>query len=152
MTMAHVAMGDTVRVHYVGKLPDGAVFGTTSGGEPIEFVVGSDKMIPALSDAMVGMQPGEEKTIHVDPERAFGPRREELQQRVARSQIPPDKQVGDRLIARQGDQEMVVWIRDLDETTVVVDGNHPLAGQTLTFELKLVDVANVGGAGGQGGT
>lgn len=148
--MANVAMGDTVQLHYTGKLPDGAVFGTTSGGDPIEFVVGGDRMIPAISEALLEMQPGEEKTIQLDPEQAFGPRREELQQRVSRAQIPPDKQVGDRLIARQGDQEMVVWIRDIDEATVVVDGNHPLAGLALTFELKLVGVTNAPDAGGQG--
>lgn len=97
-------------------------------------------MIEGLDRALAGMQVGEKKSITVTAEEGFGPRRPELQQQVPRTALPEDVKVGDRLLARTGDTPLYVWVRDLDGEKATVDGNHPLAGQTLLFDVELVSI------------
>jgi peptidylprolyl isomerase len=142
--MSTAKLKDRVRIHYTGRTQDGQVFDTSREREPLEFEAGSPEVIPGISHAVVGMQEGQERTITVAPEDAFGPRREEMIQEVPRSALPPEVQVGDPLSAQSGDQQVRVWVAELDAERAVIDGNHPLAGQTLEFDLELVAVVAEG--------
>jgi peptidylprolyl isomerase len=132
--------GDTVRIHFTGWLENGAVFGSSQDDEPVQLILGSEQMLEGLEKALVGMQVGEKKTVRVSAEEGFGPRRPELQQQVPRTALPEGAKIGDRLSARAGDRSVHVWVRALEEDTATVDGNHPLAGQTLTFDVEMISI------------
>ena len=138
--MAQAQSGDLVRVHYTGRLASGVIFGTSQGGEPIEFTAGSDQIVPKVSQAVLGMEEGEKKTLTLTPEDGFGQRDPQLQHQVPRTALPAEVKVGDRLVAQSGPRQNPVWLRELGEEWAVVDGNHPLAGETLTFDIELISV------------
>ncbi len=138
--MATAKQGDRVKIHYTGRLQDGQVFDSSREREPLEFEAGSQDVIPGISHAIVGMDEGVERTITVAPEDAFGPRNEAMVQEVPRSALPEDVNVGDPLSAKSGEQEVRVFVAELDEEKAVIDGNHPLAGHTLEFDVELVAV------------
>jgi peptidylprolyl isomerase len=140
--MAAAKDGDTVRVHYTGKLDDGSVFDSSAAREPLEFELGSGQVIAGFDDAVRGMAPGEERSVTIPTGQAYGERRDELMMVVPRGDLPVeiDPQVGQQLQLSQGDQSFIVTIAAMDDAEIVLDGNHPLAGEDLTFELKLVDI------------
>ncbi|MFO7654689.1 MAG: peptidylprolyl isomerase [Candidatus Krumholzibacteriia bacterium] len=138
--MANAKQGDRVKIHYTGRLKDGTVFDTSEGREPLEFTAGSEELITGVSHAVIGMEEGQERTITVPPEEGFGERREDLAQEVPRDALPQDVKVGEPLTARSGEQEVRVWVRELSDDSAVVDANHPLAGHTLEFDVKVVGV------------
>ena len=136
--MSQAKQGDTVKVHYTGKLASGDVFDTSSNGEPIEFKLGEGQIIPGFEKAVDGMTPGESKTVTVEPEEAYGPRQEDRILEVPRDQLPDEiePKTGQRLqIRHQNGQTFVVTISEVKDETVKLDGNHPLAGETLTFDI-----------------
>lgn len=141
--MAQAASGDTVRVHYTGRLDDGTVFDSSEGRDPLEFTLGSGQVIPGFDEAVTGMAVGDNSTVTIEPENAYGPRHEEAVQDVSRADIPSDIElaVGMQLQASGPGGEMVVTVVELTEEAVKLDANHPLAGQSLTFELELVEIA-----------
>lgn len=135
--------GDTVRVHYTGRLEDGSVFDTSLGRDPIEFVLGAGQVIPGFEEAIVGMNPGESKVVKVLAEQAYGLYRPDLVVEIARSEVPPelDLEVGLQLVLRQPEGQLIpVTVAELSESTVTLDANHPLAGQDLTFDIQLVEI------------
>lgn len=140
--MAQVKNGDTVKVHYTGKLDDGTTFDTSSGRDPLEFKVGEGRVIPGFEKAIVGMGQGDTKTVTIPVDEAYGPRKDELQIVVNRTDLPAelDPKVGDELELSQGDREFVVRVIDANPTSVTLDANHPLAGEDLTFEIELVEI------------
>ena len=139
--MTQVQTGDVVRVHFTGWLAGGAMFGTSREREPIEFTAGGDQVLQGMSRAVLGMAVGEKKNFTLSPEEAFGPRRPELKYQVRRSQLPEEVKVGDQVVAQGGDGRQVpVWVRELGADHAVLDGNHPLAGQALTFDIEVVSV------------
>jgi peptidylprolyl isomerase len=138
--VAEAKQGDQVQIHYTGRLTDGSVFDSTEGRDPLQFEAGGSDVIQGVSMGVIGMQEGEERTITVSPEDAYGPRRDELTQEVPRNALPENVEVGDPLRAEANGQEIRVWVRDLGEESAVVDANHPLAGRTLEFDLKLVSI------------
>jgi len=141
--MAQAGTSDTVRVHYTGTHDDGTVFDTSSGREPLEFTIGSGQVIPGFDSAVDGMSPGDSETVKIPAEQAYGPHREEMMLEVDRAQVPAelDPQVGERLEIKQQDgQSIPVTVTAITETLVTLDGNHPLAGQALTFEIELVEI------------
>lgn len=141
--MAEAGVGDKVKVHYTGKLGDGTVFDTSDGREPLEFTIGSGEVIPGFEQAVVGMNPGEQLSSDVAAEDAYGERRDDLVFALEREQLPEelDLEVGQRLQLRQQDgNTFQVTVADLDEQSVTVDANHPLAGRELTFEIELVEI------------
>jgi len=141
--MTTVKHGDTVKVHYTGKLPDGKVFGTSMDRASVEFTIGKGKVIPGLEQAVVGMSPGESKTVVVPSDNAYGPWREERVIVVDRRRFPEgfDPQLGQRLKLRQRDGRPVpVKVTGVTEFSVRLDANHPLAGKDLIFDVELVEI------------
>lgn len=141
--MAQAKPGDTVKVHYTGKLEDGMVFDTSTDLDPLQFTIGDGQIIPGFEQAVVGMNPGESKTIKIPTDEAYGPHREEMVLMVDRNQLPVDlkPEIGQQLQSRQTDgQTIVVTVTDVSESSVTVDGNHPLAGKDLTFDIQLVEI------------
>ena len=144
--MAHAKPGDTVRIHYSGFLMDGTIFDSSLEGEPFEFTLGEGTVIPGFEDGVVGMEEGEEKTLAIPPARAYGDRDEDLVAVIDLVQLPEDIKpvVGSILqITSEGGEVSNVIITELTDTTITLDGNHPLAGQDLIFEVRLLEVAAV---------
>ncbi len=142
--MAQAQQGSTVKVHYTGKLASGTVFDSSLAGEPLEFTLGEGMLIPGFEEAVIGMNPGESRTVTIPAAQAYGPHHPELEVVVDRGQFPPsiDPHVGQQLQVNQEDgQAMVVTVREVSEAQVTLDANHPLAGQDLTFEIELLEVA-----------
>jgi peptidylprolyl isomerase len=134
--------GDTVRIHYTGTLQDGTEFDSSREREPLAFTVGSGEVIPGFDAAVTGMTVGDRKTVTIPADQAYGPHRAELIVEVPRTQVPPQivPRVGQRLQLGRGDQALMVVVREVSDETLVLDGNHPLAGEDLTFALELVEV------------
>lgn len=141
--MAQAKQGDTVKVHYTGKLEDGTVFDSSENREPLQFTIGEGQIIPGFEDAVIGMSEGESKTTRVPSDAAYGPHREEMVVEVDRGQFPPNlsPEVGQQLQIRQPDgQAIIVTITEISPTSATLDANHPLAGKDLTFDIELVQV------------
>ncbi|MEM6449475.1 MAG: peptidylprolyl isomerase [Cyanobacteria bacterium P01_D01_bin.105] len=141
--MVQAKQGDTVRVHYTGTLNNGQVFDSSKSREPLEFVLGSGMVIPGFDAAVTGLEPGESVTTTIPAAEAYGPYNEEMVADIEKQNIPADFElaIGQRLQMQvpNGDA-MAVTVTDIKGDMVTLDGNHPLAGQDLTFELELVEV------------
>ena len=143
--MGNTAKERTVLVHYKGTLDDGIVFDSTIGGEPFEFTIGTNSVIPAFETAVAGMEVGETKNVKIPAEEAYGPLREDLLRVVDKSELPSTTKImlGMTLQATGADGNfMNVVISNIDEEngTVTLDANHALAGKDLNFEIKLLSV------------
>lgn len=142
--MQKVKSGDTVKVHYHGKLVSGDTFDSSAGREPLEFEVGSGMVIKGFDDGVTGMAIGEKKTIHIPFAEAYGPVQEEMLVEFPIDQFPPEikPEVGMPLTMTTSEGHPVeVVIASVRETTVILDANHPLAGKDLIFDLELVEIA-----------
>ncbi len=142
--MAQAKPGNTVKVHYTGKLEDGTVFDSSEGEEPLEFTLGKQEVIEGFEKAVEGMEVEESKTIQVPSGEAYGPYREDMIVAVDRRQFPEHitPEVGLNLqIQQPGGPPFPVTVIATDENEVTLDGNHPLAGKDLVFDLRLVEVA-----------
>lgn len=142
--MAPAQDGSKVRVHYTGKLDDGTIFDSSQGGEPLEFTIGQGQMIPGFEQGVLGMEPGESKTVHIPAEQAYGAHRPDGVMEVDRSVIAPDMElaVGMRLQAtnaRGRPVEMLVVA--INDDKVTMDANHPLAGKDLTFDIQVLEIS-----------
>jgi len=138
--MSQAKQGDKVQVHYTGKFRDGTVFDSSEGAQPLEFSAGSSELIPGVSKAVIGMAPGDTKTVEIPPEEGYGQRQDGMEQTVPRNLLPAEAKIGDALQAQAGDQTVVVWVKELGDEEAILDANHPLAGRTLFFDLELVAV------------
>lgn len=141
--MAQAKSGDTVKVHYTGKLDDGTVFDSSADREPLEFTLGSGSIIPGFERAVLGMNLGESKTEVIPTDDAYGPHLDEMVVVVDRQQMPPEiePQVGQQLQLQQQDgQVLPVVITDVSGASVTLDANHPLAGEALIFDIELVEI------------
>lgn len=141
--MIQAKSGDTVKVHYTGKLDDGSVFDSSGDRAPLQLIVGDNRIIPAFEQAIIGMQPGESKTIQIPASEAFGPYRTELVRTVERSIFPADLEpkVGQRLKATNlAGRSVAVTVTEVSEMSVTIDANHLLAGEDLTFDIQLIEV------------
>lgn len=135
-----VKEGDKVRVHYTGTLEDGTVFDSSEGGEPLEFQVGSGQIIEGFESGIMGMEEGEQRKLSVPPEKAYGPRRDDLVGKLPTDQVKDlDLQPGSnvQVQTKQGDVIKAKVVEVADDG-VLVDINHPLAGETMNFDVKLV--------------
>lgn len=141
--MAQAENGDTVKVHYTGKMEDGTVFDTTTDRSPLRFTIGEGQIISGFERAVIGMNPGESKTTEVPADKAYGPHHEEMVVVVDRDQLPGrlEPKVGQQLQIRQEDgRTIVVRVTDVSESSVTLDANHPLAGKDLTFDIRLMEI------------
>ncbi|GGH75011.1 MAG: peptidylprolyl isomerase [Bacteroidetes bacterium] len=141
--MSTAKANDKVRVHYTGKLNSGEIFDSSVDREPLEFTVGAGQMIAGFDAAVDGMEVNEKKTVTLSPEQAYGPVNQELYHKVERSQLPADlkPEVGQILVAGSPDgREMQVKVHEVQEEAIIIDANHPLAGQELTFDIQLVEI------------
>ncbi len=142
--MSQAKSGDTVKIHYTGTLADGTQFDSSAGRDPLEFALGSGQVIPGFDSAVDGMAVGDSKTVDIPPEEAYGQRHEQLIQQVPKSALPEEMtpETGMQLQSQSPDgQIMNLVVTEVAEETITVDGNHPLAGQTLTFDIELVAIA-----------
>jgi len=142
--MSQAKNGDTVKVHYTGKLNDGTVFDTSTDREPLEFTIGNGQLIQDFEQAVIGMNPGESKTFQISSENAYGPHRDDMLIVVDRSQFPEnlEPKIDQQLqIRNQNGESSVATVVDISGTSVTLDANHPLAGQDLTFEIQLTEIA-----------
>lgn len=141
--MAEVKAGDTVHVHYTGTLLDGTTFDSSEGRDPLAFTVGSGQIIPGLDVAIPGMQVGDKKVVKIGADDAYGQVNPEMRQEVPREGIPPEipLEVGVQLQMQTPEgQAMPVTVVEVDEATVTLDANHPLAGKDLQFDIELVKI------------
>ena len=141
--MSQAKDGDTVKVHFTGRLENGEVFVKSEEDQPIDLTLGTGELIPGVERAIVGMEGGEKKTITVPPEQAYGPRQDDLMVEIDKSNLPEHvtPAIGKGLRIRQSDgDDIPVIISEMTENTVTLDGNHPLAGATLFFDLQLVEI------------
>jgi len=168
--MAQAKTGDKVTVHYTGRLEDGSVFdssegaaeqpyehdcccgsktdgdacgGDKQGAEPLEFVIGAGQLIPKFEAAVIGLKRGESVTVVIPVDEAYGQRAEEMVAVIERSEIPPDinPEPGHQMeVILEDGSPFPVLVTEVTESTITLDGNHPLAGRDLTFSIRLVDI------------
>jgi FKBP-type peptidyl-prolyl cis-trans isomerase SlyD len=134
--------GSTIGIEYTLKLDDGQVVDTNVGGDALVFEQGSGNILPAVDAAVVGMEVGAEKQLTIEPEQAYGPVQQELFQTVPLDEVPESaREVGTPLLARDAQgNERPLRVHEVREETIVLDLNHPLAGETLHFDIKVVSV------------
>lgn len=135
--------GDTVTIDYVLRRGDGEIIGNTEQVGPQQVQIGSGQIFPQVEQVLTGMQVGESQTVEIASDNAFGPRREELVIDIPRANLPPEPapQPGMQLNAQAPNgQPMVLFILEVNEESVKADGNHPLAGEGVSFELTLRDI------------
>jgi FKBP-type peptidyl-prolyl cis-trans isomerase 2 len=143
-----VKSGDKVKVDYTGTLEDGTVFDSSTHGDhshPLEFEAGSGQVIKGFDKAVIGMEVGQEKEVKISPEEAYGERREELMKEMPRSNLPEGKEpeAGMMLAMSTPDgRQIPVRIAEVKDDNVILDMNHPLAGKTLIFKIKLLEIVS----------
>jgi FKBP-type peptidyl-prolyl cis-trans isomerase SlpA len=141
--MSQVKENNTVKVNYTGKLSDGQVFDSSEGKEPMEFTLGQGQLIPGFEKGLIDMKLNEKKTITIAKEDAYGDINNDLIQEVEKTQLPQDMtpEVGMGLVSKSPDgQEMNLLVVEVREESIVIDGNHPLAGKELIFDLEVVAI------------
>ena len=141
--MSKVKEGDLVRVHYTGKLENGQVFDSSLEREPLEVKLGQGSLIPGFEKGLLDMEPKVKTTIVIPKEEAYGEKKRELFQSVPKSNLPEDMEpeVNMGLVATNADgTERQLRVAEVNENDIIVDANHPLAGEDLTFELELLEI------------
>ena len=142
--MSEAKAGDNVRIHYTGKLDDGTQFDSSVGQDPLEFQLGSGQVIPGFDKAVEGMSVGDTQSVRIEATDAYGERHEQLIQTVPRTALPDEinPEVGMPLQSRSPEgQVMNLVITEVTDESITVDGNHPLAGFALNFDIELVAIA-----------
>jgi len=143
--MSQAKSGDTVTIHYTGTLDDGTEFDSSAGGDPLQFTLGSEQVIPGFSKAVEGMAVGDSKTVNIPPEQAYGPRHEQMVQEVPRTVLPEDLEPKEGMALQARNQEggtVNLVVTAVSDDSITVDGNHPLAGKALNFDIELVNIAS----------
>jgi peptidylprolyl isomerase len=143
--MAQAQVGNEVEVHYKGFLDDGSVFDTSEKKDPLKIKIGDKRVIGDFEDAIVGMSEGEKKTISITPENAYGNYKQELMLKITRDKLPDhiNPELGMQLkINREDGDDFVVRITEITDETLTIDGNHPLAGKKLNFDIQLLKVSS----------
>ena len=139
-----VAVGDQVRVNYVGRFENGSIFDSSEGHEPLEFVVGAEQVIAGFDRVVIGMKAGESCKVVIAPEDGYGAHVPDMVAEVERQQIPDHEKLilGSMLeVSMEDGQTLEVQVVEISDTAVVLDGNHPLAGKELHFEIEMLEFA-----------
>jgi peptidylprolyl isomerase len=139
-----VALGSTVKIHFEGRLGNGEVFDSTEGLDPIMIKIGAGNLLPKFEEHLMGMKEGENRTFTIRAADAYGPRDENLEKTLMRSEFPPDYNpgIGDILAAEHPGVRRPVRVKALREAQVVMDLNHPLAGEDLIFTVTVIEIAS----------
>lgn len=136
-----IEKGNVVAVHYTGKLTDGNMFDSSEGRDPLKFQVGSGQIIPGFENAIIGKNVGDKVTVNIPAEQAYGEVREDLLVKVGKDQLPGEVQIGQSLSAQADNgQQVNVTVKEINEDHVIIDGNHPLAGKELVFDIEVVEI------------
>jgi FKBP-type peptidyl-prolyl cis-trans isomerase 2 len=137
-----VEKGNKLKVEYTGTLEDGTVFDSSEKhGQPLEFEVGTGQLIKGFDEGVIGMEKGEEKEITIPADQAYGQPRDELVQKVPKDKLPEDIKEGALLISKlPNGQQIPAKIIKIEDKEVTVDLNHPLAGKTLKFKVKVLEI------------
>lgn len=141
--MQQAKSGDTVKVHYHGKLADGSTFDSSEGKEPLEFEIGSGSVIEGFDSGVTGMQVGDKKTVTIPSDQAYGERNEEYVFEYPLENFPADMKPEEGMqltMSTESGQHIPVVVTAVKENAVVLDANHPLAGEDLTFDLELMEI------------
>ena len=141
--MSEAKKGDKVKVHYTGRLNDGSVFDSSVNRDPLEFELGSGMMIAGFDKAVDGMNVGDKVTAEIPANEAYGERNDQMVVDIPRTQLPPDlkPEVGQQLAMQQPDgQSVPVVVTKVEDATIEIDANHPLAGKDLIFDIELVSI------------
>jgi FKBP-type peptidyl-prolyl cis-trans isomerase 2 len=141
--MQQAQKGDKVRVNYHGKLRSGETFDSSEGRDPLEFTVGQGDVIKGFDEGVKGMQVGDKKTVEINVEDAYGEKNQEMIIEFPKAQFPPDMNpsVGMQLMMNNGaGQSFPVTVAEVRDDSVLLDANHPLAGQDLIFDIELVEI------------
>ncbi|MEM9671184.1 MAG: peptidylprolyl isomerase [Bacteroidota bacterium] len=141
--MSKAKTGDTVQVHYTGTLDDGSQFDSSrQRDQPLEFTLGQGQMIPGFEKAVDGMEVGDSKQVKIPSQEAYGEKKPEMIMEVSKGDFPPNitPEVGQQLAVNTQGRQVPVVITEMREDTVVLDANHPLAGQDLTFDIELMNI------------
>jgi peptidylprolyl isomerase len=142
--MTKAKKGDKVKVHYTGKFTDETVFDSSATRDPLEFELGAGQMIEGFDEAVEGMEVNQKKTVKLSPDQAYGPRRDELMITVSKKDVfnDMDVQVGQKFeIPQEGSQPVVVEVDEVEGDKVVLNGNHPMAGKELIFDIQLIEIS-----------
>lgn len=140
-----VKNGDKIKVHFTGTLEDGNIFDSSVNKKPLNFIVGSGQVIQGFDEAVIGMKLGQEKTIHINSDKAYGPKVKELIVNVEKEKFPQKLEIKinqQYKIPIEDGESMIVRVTNISENTIELDGNHPLAGKNLTFKITLVEIEN----------
>ena len=138
--MIKVKNGDTVHVHYTGKLDNGVVFDTSTSREPLEVKIGEGSVIPGFESGLLEMSKGETKILDIEKENAYGEKHDYMVQEVPKDKVPEDVKLGDMLQGTSPAGPVNFTVVEIKDEVVVLDGNHPLAGEKLIFEVEIVDI------------
>jgi FKBP-type peptidyl-prolyl cis-trans isomerase 2 len=142
--MSAAKSGDTVKVHYTGTLNDGSEFDSSRERDPLEFTIDSGQVIAGFNEAVTGMSVGDSKSVTIPANQAYGEHNPEMVQEVPRSAIPSDIDLHQGMILSARNPEgrnLNFKVVEFNDEKVTVDGNHPLAGEDLNFELKLMEIS-----------
>ena len=143
--MAKAKNGDTVKVHYNGKLDTGFLFDTSEGSDPLQFEIGSGNLISGFEEALIGMSPGEKKTVHIPPEKGYGLYRDDRVIKIDKKDLPEDIVPAEGMtleICASNGVMVPVQITEIEGSTITLDANHPLSEQTLIFEIELLEIVS----------
>lgn len=141
--MQVVKKGDTVKVHYQGRMTNGETFDSSEGREPLEFKVGSGMVIAGFDNGVLDMKEGDKKTVEIPVDNAYGPRDESLVIEFPREKLPPDLKPEEGMqlqLSNQDGQAYPVVVTSVGENSIMLDANHPLAGEDLVFDIELVEI------------
>jgi peptidylprolyl isomerase len=141
--MTQAKDGDTVKIHYTGRLQNGTVFDSSGDREPLVFNIGSGQVIPGFEEAVTGMMVGEKKTAQITCDKAYGERNPSMVMVIDRKHVPAeiDPEIGQRLqVGSPSGQLLAVTIVEINDENITLDANPPLAGEELTFDIELVEI------------
>lgn len=132
-----------MKVHYQGRMTNGETFDSSEGREPLQFQVGQGMVIPGFDNGVLEMKEGDKKTVEIPVENAYGPRDESLVIEFPREKLPPDLKPEEGMqlqLSNQDGQAYPVVVTSVGENSIMLDANHPLAGEDLIFDIELVEI------------